>query len=72
MKKEGPGGSRPATMGASTHTKEDQPIAIANDPGAKSAGNPLSLEALGHSIGKDCSKDPHKYLEASDTGQSGE
>lgn len=72
MKKEGPRASEPATIGASPHTKENQPIAIASDPGAESAGEPLSLKALGHSIGKDCSKDPHEYLQASDTGQSGE
>lgn len=72
MKKEGPRASRPVTIGPSTHTNENPPIAIASDPAAGAAGNPLSLEALGNSIGKDCSKDPHQYLQASDTGQSGE
>jgi hypothetical protein len=72
MKKEGPTASQPATMEAATYAKENQRITTASDPGAESGENPLSLEALGYSIGKDCSKDPNQYLQASDTGQSGE
>ncbi|WP_146677941.1 hypothetical protein [Pirellula sp. SH-Sr6A] len=72
MKKEESAADRLATMGGANQPRSNQPKSIACDQGTESGAKPLSLEALGYSIGKDCSKEPNAYLEASDAGVSGE
>jgi hypothetical protein len=72
MKKEDSAADRSATIGIANQPRSNQPQSIASDQGTESGAKPLSLEALGYSIGKDSSKEPHAYLEASDAGLSGE
>jgi hypothetical protein len=72
MKKEGQESGELGTMGGASQVVSEESAGGVRDHSSELGTDPLSLEALGNSIGKDCSKEPHQYIQESNTGQSGE